>query len=216
MSYLSILHSNIRIVKSYMKITDKVISDFTETVSDITDFETLPEDYSEFLKEYNGGFIESDGSVLFETEIPNVRMNANQSGSLLELYGINFSNQSGRVVGDLNLKNQRFYDEQFLPTNVIAVGYCEGGSLLCMSLNKNDFGALYYWEYLWNYPEKFFGDFFDSRIQKVIDEFPDSQKILNDREHPKYFEVFNRLNYATLGFTAGSFREFIKKLYVSI
>ncbi len=184
-------------------------------------FEALPKDYQAFLKENNGGMVIDEEKCYFKTDLvrkfEDGRVYKESSNGLEEFWG--FLSYKNETPGEqfeypmsiLHEHYDRHIEEEFLPSNVIAIGRCVQNSLIAISLNKHDFGSIYYWEWYWQYP--WFEDYFQKRIKQAADQFNNVSDILENSEHPKYQKAFDALNYATWVKVSSSFSEFIENLY---
>jgi len=179
-------------------------------------FKNFPESYQAFLHQNNGGFVESD-DAWFSIPIP--RQIDGQTyptiDNAIEEWCCFLGYQN--TVHDDNFPTSilcehfdRHEGEGFLPENVFVIARCIQSSLICLSINKADFGAIYYWEWYWQYP--WFKPFFEHRLKDVDRKYPDASNILSDKKHVRYSEVFNAFNYATLVKITDSFQSFLDSL----
>lgn len=183
-------------------------------------FLQLPEDFQQFLKSSNGGML-ADKRNLFEYEITasfdDGREYHTSSSELEEFWGyLSYEHEKPgedfvypRAI--LHEHFDRHLAEEFLPSNVIVIGRCIQNSLIAISINKHDYGAIYYWEWYWQYP--WYQDFFHTRIETAKSQFSDVKNILDNPEHPDYQNAFDALNYATLIKLAPSFSNFLTLLH---
>src|SRR5215203_3670236 len=139
-------------------------------------FDVLPKDYKRFLDNTNGGFTE-EFKYTFNTGVPFVTdkvNNQSKTDCVIEFFGINTTNQTNNFPKDLIETAKEYASEGFLPFGIIAIGSCIQNSLVCLSLRKNDFGQIYYWDWYWKYP--WCKDFFQSRIDKVSAIYPNAKE----------------------------------------
>ncbi len=108
--------------------------------SDIEEFENhiakpLPFDYRSFLLQYNGGMSETSKRLfVMETEGDNL--------SVIDMfYGINHS--------DLEYRLKWNYDDfsSRMPPKFLPIGHDPYGNRVCLSLNENDYGWVYFWDH---------------------------------------------------------------------
>jgi hypothetical protein len=183
-------------------------------------FERLPADYREFLERNNGGFVEpgssSHFSVAMERRSGAVIINTSSQNRIEEFFAVMpsdavYTRQDGAAPASLFHEHwNRHIEEAFLPIDVVVIARCEQSCLLACSLNPEDYGAIYYWEWYWYYP--WFAKFFDDRIEAAERKYPDIEKIRKDSTHPLYRDAFNAFNYATLVKVANSFSALIDSL----
>jgi len=175
----------------------------------------FPQDYQDFVMSTNGGVIDEDTDWLFSTNIPppaNAPYNTRVAG-LSELWAFT---SDGGGHGDSELSTvvgQRIEhaESEFLPTNVYAIGCTANDCLICLSLDEQFYGHIFYWDYRWRYP--WLKSFFEARIAEAEGRFEDIKTIFDDPDHPQYDEAGDALNYATLMHIADSFSEFIDSLW---
>ncbi len=179
-------------------------------------FYAFPADYQAFLREANGGILTSANQWF---SVPITRMLKEKSyqrtwNAIEQFWAyLSYSNAAPREEGVYSILHEhldRHVHEEFLPKGVYAIAHCTQNSLLCLSTNKNDFGAIYYWEWYWQYP--WYKPFFDHRIAQVFEQIANTQAIIDDPNHPEYETVYNALNYATIVKVNDSFTDFINNL----
>ena len=190
------------------------------STKDRTLVDRLPRDYWHFLERTNGGFVVAGTDACFN--VPIERRHEGKITSIVETNDVEeffalipfaspYVRSHGKVPASMLHEHWiRHASEEFLPVDVVVFASCTANCLLAMSLNADDFGSVYYWEWYWRYP--WFATFFKNRIQQAESRFADIGKVLADRAHPDYAKAFNALNYATLIKVAGSFSEFIESL----
>lgn len=194
-------------------------------------FERLSSDYRRFLEVHNGGFVDEFRYTFF-TGVPFKTAevdNPSRTDCPVEFFGFHTTaNADGRgsatggtAIGqggtglarrrrpgepaDLLQTADRHRAEEFLPQDVIAIARCVQSSLVCISVRRDDPGAIYYWDWYWRYPWS--KAFFDDRIVAARERFDDPDGIIADRNNPRYPELFDALNFATLVKLAPSFSE---------
>lgn len=187
------------------------------TAKEMALWERLPTEYRDFISVHNGGFVGSK-KCSFKTNIERSldgKCVNDSSNDLEELFGfISYENaqpESEKPRSVLHEHFNRHIKEGFLPSDVYVIGYCGGSCLLAVSLNDNDFGSIYYWEWYWQYP--WFEPFFKRRIKQARSQFDNVDSIVADKEHPQYEAAFNALNYSTIVKVGESFSSFIQWLY---
>ncbi|MCF6190647.1 MAG: SMI1/KNR4 family protein [Cocleimonas sp.] len=184
-------------------------------------FEAFPKDYQDFLKENNGGMVVDEEKCFFKTDLvrkfDDGRIYEGSSNGVEEFLGfLSYENEEPGEdfeypMSILHQHYDRHLEEEFLPSNVIVIGRCVQNCLIAISLNKHDFGSVYYWEWYWQYP--WFEEYFQTRIKQASKQFEDVGKILENPDHPKYQKAFDALNYATWVKVAPTFTDFIDGLY---
>lgn len=183
-------------------------------------FARLPADYREFLERYNGGFVapecDSYFSIAMERRDGATITSISEQNRIEEFFAVmpsaaDYAPQYGEVPASVFHEHwYRHVEEGFLPVDVVAIASCTQSCLLACSLNREDYGSIYYWEWYWRYP--WFSEFFDRRIEAALRQFPEIEEIRNDSSHPRFQEAFNACNYATLIRVADSFSDLVRSL----
>jgi len=174
-------------------------------------FDALPVSYQSFLENHNGGEIDEfaltfDTGVPFRTETVD---NPSRNDGVRDFFGFRTNETTGPE--DLLERRVRHDGEQFLPRGFVAIAVCVQSSLVCLSLRPNDFGHVYYWDWYWRYP--WCKWFFDARTRAVAERYPDAKATLRDASSPRYREVCDAFNYATVVELAASFHDWIVECY---
>jgi hypothetical protein len=176
-------------------------------------FDALPKDYKKFLDNTNGGFAE-EFKYTFETGVPYITEKVNnpsKTDCVIEFFGICTSQtEREKFPKDLIETAKEYVAEEFLPLGIIAIASCIQNSLVCVSLRKNDFGQIFYWDWYWKYPWS--KEFFQSRIDKVSAAYPNAEEVLSNPQNDLYQIVLDEFNYATIVKIADSFDDFSSKL----
>lgn len=178
-------------------------------------FEALPEDYRLFLAKQNGGRLQDSSQASFDVPIvgdwPSGRLDAKRT-ALEEFWTFVSCMDAEAPVGPdepASILHEHFFrhdEEQFLPSGTLVIGRCFQDSLVVISMNEADFGAIYYWEWYWQYP--WYKNFFLGRVTQAVARFPD----VKGPEHPQHAELVDATNYATLVKVASSFDDFFSRL----
>lgn len=174
--------------------------------------DSLPADYRRFLEQHNGGEL-PEFALAFDTRVPfrteKVDRPSRNDG-VREFFGFR-SSRDDEGPADLLERRVLHDSEEFLPAGIIAIAICAQSSLVCLSVRRNHFGRVYYWDWYWRYP--WCKWFFDQRIDYVASRYPDSKTILKAPAHPRYWETVDAFNYATIVPLAPSFDAWIASCY---
>jgi SMI1-KNR4 cell-wall len=177
-------------------------------------FVTLPADYKHFLSETNGGFAD-EFKYTFKTGVPFITKDVNnpsRTDCVIEFFGICATgNESDESPKNLLETIEEYESEAFLPSGIIPIACCIQSSLVCISLRKDDFGQIYYWDRYWKYP--WCSDFFYAKIDAVSAIYNNADEILGNPENEQYQAVSDAFNYATVVKIADSFEDFLSVLY---
>lgn len=172
----------------------------------------LPADLRAVLRKTNGATLTRP--PWFATKITTVRDGKPQRGQtncLKQLWAFLPRSQRVRDDGPRSILGEHFgrhMDEHFLPRGVFVFGECEQSCLVAVSTNRHDYGAIYYWEWYWQYP--WCRAFFEARLDKARKRWPNRKTI--DEGHADYGAMFDDFNYATLVKVAPSFTAWVGKM----
>lgn len=178
-------------------------------------FASLPDDYRAFLGAHNGGFVH-EFRYTFRTGVPCKSETIDSpSGEdwVVEFLGIRTTTADGRWPSNLIQTVEDHRAEKFLPTDVIAIARCGQSSLVCISLRPREYGAIYYWDWYWQYP--WCRPFFEERIERARAQFENPQTILDDPQHAEHAALADTLNFATLVKLSDNFSSWYRACYDS-
>jgi hypothetical protein len=109
-------------------------------------------------------------------------------------------------------------DYDVLPPGMMSIAkaqHPEAADMLCISLNKSDYGAVYYHYGMWSHPARFHGDFYDQRERELLTPFGDAaEAALNDEGHPSHAAVNEALMYVPFVRVGDSFEDWLSRLRV--
>lgn len=171
----------------------------------------LPDDYLTFLRAHNGGVVDAFRysfltGVPFKTQTVN---NPSRDDCPVEFFGVPPDKITEGYPDNLLEVAEEHAGEGFLPRGVFAIARCVQNSLVCLSRREEDHGAVYYWDWYWQYP--WCEGFFLSRIDAVRAEFDNPDAILADETHPRHAQLRDALNFATLLRVAPNFSTWISQ-----
>lgn len=94
---------------------------------------SLPEDYRQFLLEFNGG----------EPEVNEFRVSDEQAAGVNQFFGLT----QRQEYGDLRFQRRLMLGR--VPENMLPIANAEGGNLVCISVavDRGDYGAIYFWDH---------------------------------------------------------------------
>lgn len=187
-------------------------TDFTTDEQRVWD--EFPDDYQAAIRAVNGGWL--DESLFFDVPIVWEHEGHRREGKQAALEELwtwipLATEEPDEVASVLHQHFGRHVQEEFLPGAVIVIARAAQNSLVALSTRPEDRGAVYYWEWYWNYP--WYKDFFEARVRDAIVDFDDAREALGDPEHHRHEEVIDAANYATLLKIADSFSEFVRELH---
>jgi len=163
----------------------------------------FPVDYQQFLARWNG--------CLLDPQAARFSADASEKVALEEVYGyLSYERpkpEEGKPHSLLHEHYDRHQRDEFLPSDVYVIGHCSGGGLLCLSLNPEQSGKVFYWNSEWQKPEN--KKRFDEKCQPIWDRYPQRDMILKDPEHPQHRALLDSLSFAMLTPVAKSFSEFV-------
>jgi len=163
-------------------------------------FQALPATLQEVLRTWNGAFFTDELS--FSTGVE-----SRQEGALpvvgvdglVELWGfypVVTRSGTGAVPHDIFEETARHDGEEFLPRGLVAIGLGIQNSLVLVSVRPTDCGAVYYWDWYWQYPWRI--GFFRDRIDRALGGFADAPAAVDDADHPDHDAAIEAANEATV------------------
>ena len=160
----------------------------------------LPETLQEVLRTWNGAFFTDD--LWFSTGVERGRDGAPPvvgDDALVELWGFHpgrTGSETEAVPHDLLEEAARHDGEAFLPRGLVAIGLGIQNSLVLVSVRPADRGAVYYWDWYWQYPWHI--GFFKERIDRALEDFVDAAAAVDDPDHPDHDAAVEAANGATV------------------
>jgi hypothetical protein len=200
----------------------------------------LPQSYRQFLLANNGGWvspgaIDSDSgehahAVAFDTPLVWARNNDRPVSPEVVFFFFAYdattmrlpdaaAQQSHPSLYELVASN-RYSREDFnlLPPGMMSIAkaqHPEAADMLCISLSKADYGAVYYHYGLWDHPSRFHGDFYDQRQRELLAPFSDvADAACEDEDHPQHAAVNEALMRVPFVRVGDSFEEWLSRLRV--
>ena len=188
------------------------------TAGELRFLESFPDDYVNFIKASNGGFVNPELCYFMTPIVKDINgVKASQSRQMLEefyayiSYKSPIKNTENKPHSLLHEHIDKNRQEEFLPNDVIVIARCVQNSLIAISLNEHDYGSVYYWEWYWKY--LWYKDYFMERINKAYKQYPNADDILNDPKHTQYQTVLDTFNYAKIVKINDSFSGFLNSLF---
>jgi len=163
-------------------------------------FHAFPETLQEVLRTWNGAFFTND--LWFSTGVESRREGAPPvvgDDAMVELLGFHpgvTGSETEAVPHDLLVEAARHDGEAFLPRGLVAIGLGMQNSLVLVSVRPADRGAVYYWDWYWQYPWRI--GFFKERIDRALGRFADAGAALDDPDHPDHDAAVEAANGATV------------------
>jgi hypothetical protein len=201
----------------------------------------LPQSYREFLLASNGGWVspgtidsdtgEHEHAVVFDTPLVWARDNNRPVSPEVVFF---FFAYDATTMGDVRSNKQidpslyelvasnRYSREDFyaLPPGMMSIAkaqHPEAADMICISLSKDDYGAVYYHYGMWDHPSRFHDDFYDRRQQELLAPFGDAADAASDDEdHPLHAAVNEALMHVPFVRVADSFEAWLSRLRVEL
>lgn len=170
-------------------------------------FGALPETLQGVLRTWNGAYF--SGELSFPTGVETRREGTAAIGqdSLVELWGLYPKEADGgseETPLDLVTEAARHEEQAFLPRGLVAIGLGMENSLVLVSVRPQDLGAVFYWDWYWQYPWRV--DFFQERIDRAMSAFADPAAAIDDLRHPDHDAVVEAAERGDGGAPARRFR----------
>lgn len=96
----------------------------------------IPDDYKQFLRWYGETFFEKN--IIFKPLEPSPTATEDGNQYFDGFYGLMSENNINQQIDDY--KNR-------IPGNLIPVGECPGGNLICIGVNGTAYGKIYFWNH---------------------------------------------------------------------
>ncbi|ATA92471.1 hypothetical protein CGC56_10060 [Capnocytophaga canimorsus] len=225
--------------KSFPKLNDELLKKVERILAEKFDYKNIPSDYKNFLLKNNGGYVspgfvdDSDTfkhrhEIVFNTPLKwNKDNNRPVTPTLVSFFAVWLEeDMNGNEVEDWNLpelilsNEHSKYDFDVLPDKMMSIGKCEhpdAADMLCLSLDKQDYGAVYYYYGMCDHPALFHGDFYQKASDKVVEKYGLSDEDLYnlDEDNPQDRTIINELKKAVFVKVANSFSEFLDKCKIA-
>ena len=121
--------NDIEVIESKKPTNLKEIERFEEFIQ-----ANLPEDYKQFLLKHNGGHPITDGFKLIKP------INDNTKEAGIDWFFALYDGDISNITTEFKRSREQ------LPDEVLPIGYDSGGKV-CLVINGDDYGKLYYWRY---------------------------------------------------------------------
>lgn len=99
----------------------------------------LPDDYKRFMLENNGG--ESDDDFIFEFYDDVIKKN---NRSVIRCFFRIYENKEEKVYDDLGQICENMWGNGIIDRKMLPIADDPGGNVICMSINNEDFGTIYF------------------------------------------------------------------------
>jgi SMI1 / KNR4 family (SUKH-1) len=195
----------------------------------------LPESYRQFLLASNGGWVspgaidsdsgEHERAVVFDTPLVWVRDNDRPVSPELVFFFFAYdvtTMRGAEIDKSLHelVASNRYSREDYdvLPPGMMSIAkvqHPEAADMLCISLSKADYGAVYYHYGMSDHPARFHGDFYDQRARELLAPFgDDADAALDDEDHPQHDAVNEALMRVPFVRVGDSFEAWLSRLRV--
>jgi SMI1 / KNR4 family (SUKH-1) len=223
------------IVRSAPPLSHDALVRVEASLAQHCDLAPLPQRYRQFLLANNGGWVspgvvdsesgEHAHAVVFDTPLVWARDNNRPVSPELVFFFVAYDEATmrdaeiDRSLYELVASN-RYSREDFdvLPPGMMSIAkvqHPEAADMLCISLSKTDYGAVYYHYDLWDHAARFHGDFYDRRERELLALFGDAADAAQDDEdHPLHAAVNDALMRVSFVRVGDSFEEWLSRLRV--
>ncbi|MVX34479.1 MULTISPECIES: SMI1/KNR4 family protein [Myroides] len=227
------IRNKIILKDSFPALSKEQINTFEKRLIDKFSFPPLPEDYKAFLLQNNGGYVSpgviDEGhshDIVFDTPLqwvraegkPKVRPNIYCFFAVWLPDEMNIDEVTNEDLYTLEASNA-YSREDFdvLPTLMMSIGMTSheaSGDLLAISLEEEEYGAVYYSYNNATHPAKFHGDYYDKAAQVIIDTHKLTPEIYNNLEGEEKRKMEDLFKKAYFVKVANSFTEFLNNCEV--
>ncbi|MFC7348313.1 SMI1/KNR4 family protein [Chryseobacterium zhengzhouense] len=223
-----------KLINAFPKLNEKLLAKVESTLEQRFGYKNIPTDYKNFLLNNNGGYVspgyiddtddaEHTQEVVFETSLKWVRMNnAPVEPALICFFGVwleddmNEDEVENWDLPELILSNANSKEDfDVLPDHMMSIASCQhpdASDILCISLDEQDYGSIYYNYGMCDHPSNFHGDFYEKAVNIVLQKHHlSNEDTYNlDEENPNDRKIINELKRATFVKVGNSFTEFLE------
>ena len=232
------------LIYSFPKLTDNLLDKLEGILHEKFDYPPLPKDYRDFLLLHNGGYVspgyindteeyEHEEAIVFDTPLKWAKLNNKPVvPSLYQFYGAWLEDdmdenevQNWDLFELVASNNHSKHQHNVLPENMMSIAKCDhpdGDNMLCMSLDKDDYGSIYYYYGMYNYPAQFMGSYYVDQVEAIkkkyniedlddledLEDMDDTDDMSPDSTISK--QIHKELTRVPFVKVAGSFQEFLR------
>jgi hypothetical protein len=223
------------LIRSAPSLSHEALTRVEASLAKHCDLAPLPQGYRQFLLANNGGWVspgavdsessEHEHAVVFDTPLVWARDNDRPVSPELVFFFVADDEATMRDA-DIDeslyelVASNRYSREDFdmLPPGMMSIAkvqHPEAADMLCISLSKADYGAVYYHYGLWDHPSRFHGDFYDQRQRELLAPFSDvADAACDDEDHPQHAAVNEALMRVPFVRVGDSFEAWLSRLRV--
>ncbi|MHC5310580.1 SMI1/KNR4 family protein [Myroides sp. LJL116] len=224
-----------KLIYSFPNLTQDLLDEQMSILKQMFGFNELPKDYQEFLLKNNGGFV-SPGIIDCGDSLQNfkqIRFDSTllkQEGSSETVCPVLYSfsavwlndkmDQSKVEQWDLFelMASNRYLRSYFdvMPDQMISIANCNGRNTLdmvCISLDKQDYGCVYYYFNHVNGPSDFPGSVKQKQLAEVYKQYHIDQNSFISSSTPEGKQVHNAILKTNFVKVADNFNDFLEKCY---
>jgi hypothetical protein len=176
---------------SFPNLNEELFNKAEKILEERFGYSNIPDEYKQFLLKNNGGYVspgfiddtentEHDKEVVFDTPLKWAKDNDRPvTPSIIMYFGIWLKDdmeESEIENWDLNeliLSNEHSKNDfNVLPDNMMSIAKCshpEADDMLCLSVDKTDFGAVYFYYGMHYYPANFMGTYYADKTKKIFE-----------------------------------------------
>ncbi|MHC5201443.1 SMI1/KNR4 family protein [Myroides sp. LJL119] len=224
-----------KLLYSFPDLNNQMLDQQIQVLDQMFGFKDLPQDYKDFLLKANGGFVSpgiidlSDSQldykqVCFDTILEKAADSSDVISPSLYSFSAVWLNElmdKDKVENwDLfELTSSNNYLHAYLnimPDNMLSIASCNGRNhddMICLSLDPQEFGSVYYYYNNVNGPQKFSGDYHQKALQELYDTYHITKDTFLSSNTPEHEAIFNALKKTYFVKVAPSFTEFLKQCY---
>lgn len=221
-----------KLIQSFPDLTDAQLDKTDAILHERFGYSPTPKEYRAFLLQHNGGFVtpgyidskttgKQTSEIVFDTPLNWVRdNNRSVTPSLVAFFGIwlreemNMADIENDKLYELILSNEHSREDfDILPDNMLSIAQCshpDAADILCLSLDKEDYGAVYYRYGMCDHPAQFHGSYYEDNVTEVATRHNINDLDEIDTDTPEGRSIMNELKKATFVKVASSFATFLR------
>ncbi|WP_338815399.1 SMI1/KNR4 family protein [Bernardetia sp. Wsw4-3y2] len=221
-----------KLVHSFPSLTENLISKLNTILSQEFGYNSIPDDYKSFLLKNNGGYVlpgyiedteitQHQKEVVFETPLRWAKDNNKPVRPCLVAFFVVWleddmdeNEVEDWEMAELVASNEHSkLDFDILPNNMMSIAKCshpDCADMLCISLDKKEYGSVYYNYGLCDHPANFHGDFYNDRIETIFKQYNITSYEEIDEETIEGQIIIDQIKSAYFVKVGNSFSEFLE------
>ncbi len=219
------------IIRSHPKLNQALIEQLEQLMHAKFDYPSIPDDYKSFLMKNNGGYVvpgyvedndkyEHSEEIVFDTPLKWSKDNDRAVMPCIVIFfgvwlpeDMNLEEVEDDSLYDLIASNEHSkFDFEVLPDRMMSIAKCshpDASDILCISLTEEDYGSIYYYYGMWDFPAKWHGSYYDDKISDIFNKYNIEDYDDIDEDTVVGNQIIAELDRVPFVKVANSFSEFL-------